>query len=152
MTKARLDGLYLLLLGCAAFLLFGFALEHMLDTGMGDFKAVYYSSLTLVQHHDPYREADLLQTFQANGGKFSVIPTSCLLYTSCRSRPAARGTGNLRNHLLPGQRAIARDRHSPRAGRAKARYPQDGFTPVSYTHLDVYKRQEIGRASCRERV
>ena len=76
MTKARLDGLYLLLLGCAAFLLFGFALEHMLDTGMGDFKAVYYSSLTLVQHHDPYREADLLQTFQANGGKFSVIPTS----------------------------------------------------------------------------
>jgi hypothetical protein len=76
MTKARLDGLYLLLLGCAAFLLFGFALEHILDTGQGDFKAVYYSSLTLVQHHDPYREADLLQTFQSNGGKFSAIPSS----------------------------------------------------------------------------
>jgi hypothetical protein len=76
MTKARLDGLYLLLLGCAAFLLFGFALEHILDTGMGDFKAVYFSSLTLVEHHDPYREADLLQTFQANGGQFSAIPAS----------------------------------------------------------------------------
>lgn len=76
MTKARLDGLYLFLLGCAAFLLFGFALEHILDTGMGDFKAVYYSSLTLVQHHDPYRESNLLQTFQANGGQFSAIPAS----------------------------------------------------------------------------
>jgi hypothetical protein len=76
MTKARLDGLYLLLLGCAAFLLFGFALEHILDTGMGDFKAVYYSSLTLVEHHDPYRESDLLQTFQSHGGQFSAIPAS----------------------------------------------------------------------------
>jgi hypothetical protein len=76
MNRARLDGLYLLLLGCAAFLLFGFTLEHILDTGMGDFKAVYYSSLTLVQHHDPYREADLLLTFQASGGKFSAIPAS----------------------------------------------------------------------------
>jgi hypothetical protein len=76
MTKARQDGLYLFLLGCLAFLLFGFALEHMLDTGMGDFKAVYYSSLTLVDHHDPYREADLLQTFQSHGGQFSVIPAS----------------------------------------------------------------------------
>jgi hypothetical protein len=76
MTKARQDGLYLFLLGCLAFLLFGFALEHILDTGMGDFKAVYYSSLTLVDHHDPYRETDLLQTFLANGGQFSVIPAS----------------------------------------------------------------------------
>jgi hypothetical protein len=76
MTKARLDGLYLLLLGCAAFLLFGFTLEHILDTGMADFKAVYYDSLTIVQHLDPYRESDLRHTFLSNGGQFSVNPAS----------------------------------------------------------------------------
>ena len=76
MTKARLDGLYLFLLGAATFLLFGFTLEHILDTGMGDFKAVYYSSRTLLNHQDPYREADLLQSFQSHGGQFSAIPSS----------------------------------------------------------------------------
>jgi hypothetical protein len=75
MTKARLDGLYLLLLGALAFLLFGFALGHILDTGMADFKSVYYGSLTLLQHHDPYREADLLHTIQSNGGHFTSPPS-----------------------------------------------------------------------------
>ena len=65
MTRARLDGLYLLLLGCAAFLLLGFAFEHTSSVPMIDFKAVYYPARCLMQHCDPYSESEVLRIYRA---------------------------------------------------------------------------------------
>jgi hypothetical protein len=69
MTKARLDGLCLLLLGSAIFVLAGSAMERMTSGSMEDFKAVYYGSRCLLQHCDPYSESDLLRVYLAEGGE-----------------------------------------------------------------------------------
>ncbi len=74
MTKARLDGLYLLLLGTAVFLLLGAALVHNAPAPMSDFKAVYYGARLLIQHDDPYREGEILRVYQADGGSFPPDP------------------------------------------------------------------------------
>ena len=74
MTKARLDGLYLLLLGAAVFLLLGVVLEHVAPAPMSDFKAVYYGARLLVQHTDPYKEGEILRAYQADGGSFPADP------------------------------------------------------------------------------
>ena len=74
MTKARMDGLYLMMMGCAVFLLLGTALEHVLDSGMGDFKAVYYSSRCLLEHSDPYKPGAMERVFLADGGQFPADP------------------------------------------------------------------------------
>jgi hypothetical protein len=68
MTRARLDGLYLLLLGSAVFLLLGAALEYASPVSMADFKAVYYGARCLIQHVDPYRESEFLGVYKAEGG------------------------------------------------------------------------------------
>jgi hypothetical protein len=68
MTKARLDGLYLLLLGSVAFLLLGFALVKGAPTPFADFKGLYYPARCLIQHHDPYMESEVLRILQAEGG------------------------------------------------------------------------------------
>jgi hypothetical protein len=69
MTKTRRDGLYLLLLGCVAFLLLGIAGETTSSVAMQDFKVVYYPARCLLQHGDPYRESDVLRTWRAEGGE-----------------------------------------------------------------------------------
>lgn len=68
MTTARRDGLYLLLLGSAMFLVLGTALERISSVSMIDFKVVYYSARSLVHHRDPYSESQVLRVYQANGG------------------------------------------------------------------------------------
>jgi uncharacterized membrane protein (UPF0136 family) len=67
MTRARLDGLYLLLIGCAVFILLGAALETGAPAPMLDFRAVYYPARCLMQHCDPYQEAEVLRVYQAEG-------------------------------------------------------------------------------------
>jgi hypothetical protein len=67
MTKARLDGLYLLLLGSVVFILLGAVLEHTSAVPMVDFKAVYFSARCLIQHGDPYMESEVLRIYQAEG-------------------------------------------------------------------------------------
>ena len=74
MTKARLDGLYLLLLGAAVFLLLGIVLERSAPAPMSDFKAVYYGAQLLIQHTDPYKEGEILRAYQADGGSFPPDP------------------------------------------------------------------------------
>jgi len=69
MTKARLDGLCLVLLGSAIFVLAGSAMERMTTGSMEDFKAVYYGSRCLLQHCDPYSESELLRVYLAEGGE-----------------------------------------------------------------------------------
>jgi hypothetical protein len=68
MTRARLDGLYLLLIGCAVFGLLGVALENASPTPLSDFKTLYYPSRCLIQHHDPYMESEVLRIYLAEGG------------------------------------------------------------------------------------
>jgi len=69
MTKARLDGLLLLLLGSAMFVLVGSAMEHMASGSMQDFKGVYYGTRCALEHCDPYSENELLRVYLAEGGE-----------------------------------------------------------------------------------
>ncbi len=67
MTKARLDGLYLMLLGSVVFLLLGGVLEQGAATKLVDFRVVYYPARCLLEHADPYMEADVLRVYHAEG-------------------------------------------------------------------------------------
>ncbi|MGO8758979.1 MAG: glycosyltransferase family 87 protein [Terracidiphilus sp.] len=68
MTGARRDGLILLMLGALVFVLLGVALESSSPVAMVDFGVVYFPSRCLLQHGDPYNQADVLKVFQAEGG------------------------------------------------------------------------------------
>jgi hypothetical protein len=68
MTRARLDGLYLLLLGSAVFLLLGVALGSVSHVATVDFRMSYYSARSLLEHCDPYKESEVLRVAQAEGG------------------------------------------------------------------------------------
>jgi len=74
MTKERLDGVYLLLLGGAVFLLFGVLLENIAPAPMSDFKAIYYSARAVIHHSNPYGDGTILREFQADGGQFPSDP------------------------------------------------------------------------------
>jgi hypothetical protein len=64
-----MDGLYLLLLGAATFLLVGIALERIGAVSTPDFRVVYYSARCLLDGHDPYNEKDLRDTYRRDGGQ-----------------------------------------------------------------------------------
>ncbi len=68
MTRARLDGLYLLVLGCLVFLALGFALENAQPNSLADFKALYYPARCLVEHGDPYNQNDVMRVYRAEDG------------------------------------------------------------------------------------
>jgi hypothetical protein len=68
-TKARTDGLLLVLLGSLVFVLLGCALEAASPGTMGDFRIQYYPARCLLHHGDPYNEADVLKTYRADGGE-----------------------------------------------------------------------------------
>lgn len=67
MTRARLEGLRLLVLGSLVFLLMGVAMENATPAPLTDFRALYYPSRCLLQHHDPYMENEVLGIYQAEG-------------------------------------------------------------------------------------
>lgn len=68
MTKARLDGLQLLLLGSIFFVAIGAVMEFTNPLGMTDFLQIYSSSRCVIQHHDPYRPAELEAFYRADMG------------------------------------------------------------------------------------
>jgi uncharacterized membrane protein (UPF0136 family) len=68
MTRARLDGLYLLLLGGAVFSLLSVVLQNAAPMPVTDFRALYYPSRCLLQHHDPYMQSEVLRIYRAEGG------------------------------------------------------------------------------------
>ncbi len=65
MTKARLDGLYLLLLGSVIFVLLGLIVESSAVVTTVDYKVIYYSARCLIQHIDPYQENEVLRVYEA---------------------------------------------------------------------------------------
>jgi hypothetical protein len=72
MTKARRDGLYLLLMGAVVFLLLGISLSTASNSPMQDFRVVYYPARCLLQHGDPYKESEVMRTFLAEGGETPI--------------------------------------------------------------------------------
>jgi hypothetical protein len=68
MTKARLDGLYFLLLGSLVFILLGVVLENASPVPMVDFRVLYYPARCLIQHGDPYNERDVQRISLEEGG------------------------------------------------------------------------------------
>ncbi len=65
MPKPRQDGLILLILGIATFLLTGVALETTASNAMIDFKVLYYSTRCLLDHRDPYNPAQIAAVYKA---------------------------------------------------------------------------------------
>lgn len=59
MARARSDGLFFVVLGILAFILFGALFRFSAADSMVDFKMLYYGSRTLLEHSDPYNQ----QTF-----------------------------------------------------------------------------------------
>jgi hypothetical protein len=66
MTRARLDGLYLMLLGSLVFLLMGGAMKNANSSPSSDFMALYYPARCMLQHGDPYKVNDVLRVYQAD--------------------------------------------------------------------------------------
>jgi len=64
MTSSKKDGLYLLAIGAAVFLLFGIALQFAAGDSREDFKAVVYGARCLLHHCDPYNETELFRYYQ----------------------------------------------------------------------------------------
>jgi hypothetical protein len=67
MTRARLDGLYLMLIGSLTFLLLGIVLENAAHSSLVDFRTLYYPARCLIQHHDPYKQNEVSRVYQAEG-------------------------------------------------------------------------------------
>lgn len=67
--KRRQDSLYLMLLGTAVFVLFGFALEQAAPVSTADFRLMYFSARCLLSGHDPYSEIELRRIYHEEGGE-----------------------------------------------------------------------------------
>ena len=72
MTKARMDGLTMLIVGCVFFAAIGIAMEKLNPMGMTDFEQIYASSRCVAHHCDPYNPDALLAFYQSDTGG---IPT-----------------------------------------------------------------------------
>lgn len=55
-------------------ILWGYSLERTSPASMADFKAIYYGSRCLIQHHDPYKESEFLAEYRADSGEFPSDP------------------------------------------------------------------------------
>src|SRR5215469_3598091 len=55
-------------LGSIAFLLIGFVIINVRRTDLMDVRSAYISAHCFVQHCDPYKQSDLMQTYIASGG------------------------------------------------------------------------------------
>ena len=69
MTKARLDGLYPVVLGALVFVLMGSALETVAPVSTVDFRVVYFSAKCLLDHRDPYNSSELDNIYRTEGGE-----------------------------------------------------------------------------------
>jgi hypothetical protein len=68
LTKARKDGLYLLVLGSLVFVVLGIALESSLSISMVDFRVPYYCTRCFLEHCDPYKPESVIRVYNLDGG------------------------------------------------------------------------------------
>lgn len=69
MDSTRRIGLLLLLLSGGISIFWGLAIGSSAEGGTLDFQAVYYGTRCLLEHHNPYREAELEAVYKADGGE-----------------------------------------------------------------------------------
>jgi hypothetical protein len=69
-SKARRDGLLLLVLGSIVFVLLGVALENSAQAPSADFRALYYPARCLVHNSDLYLATDVGPIYQADSAHF----------------------------------------------------------------------------------
>jgi hypothetical protein len=79
MNRLRRNALAWIFLASAISIFWGISVAHA-NSGWGAFKAVYYGSRCLLQHSDPYQEADFLSVYQAEGGVFPANPADSRLF------------------------------------------------------------------------
>jgi hypothetical protein len=84
MARSRRDGVLLLFVGLAVFLLFGCALRLTAKDSMADFRSLYSASRALMSHHDPYSKSDLNAFYEQNLGSLGSIRNqpSAMLYVN----------------------------------------------------------------------
>jgi len=74
MNKARMDGIYLLMIGSMMLIVLGAALGSATHDPMIDFLGgIYNPAKCLIQHCDPYNEGELLRFYQANGIEYQQL-------------------------------------------------------------------------------
>ena len=84
-----------LLLSSGISILWGSRLGYSSTAGLMDFKAIYYGARCVVRHADPYKPADFLRVYQAEGGRFPSDPAQLRLF-----RPGVTVCINLPTSLL----------------------------------------------------
>lgn len=67
-SRSKQDGLYLLVLGAAVFLLFGLFLQNSASDSREDFRAVVYGSRCLLHSCDPYNQDELFKFYEREFG------------------------------------------------------------------------------------
>jgi Glycosyltransferase family 87 len=91
MTKARLDGLTLLVLGGVFFVAIGVMMEVTNPLGMTDFEEIYYAARSAAHHADPYVPAQVAAVYQADNGSLpadaGVSHTKRLIIFICSNLP-----------------------------------------------------------------
>lgn len=73
-NSRRMDGMYLVFLGSAVFLLLGFVLEYAAPHPVSDFRFVYNGVRCLLQNADPYQRSEFVRVYVADGGDLGVEP------------------------------------------------------------------------------
>jgi hypothetical protein len=74
MTRNRLDGLQIVLLGGVLMFLIGAIIARVNSYGMSDFIQSYYAPRCLMQHCDPYQESQLWAVYKAQVGTVPSDP------------------------------------------------------------------------------
>ena len=69
MTREHKDGLYLVLLGAAIFLLIGLIVQMAAPVKSIDYRAVYFSTRCFLEHRDPYNAGELRRTVHDEGSE-----------------------------------------------------------------------------------
>lgn len=101
MTNARRDGLLLLILGSIVFILLGVVLEKSAPSQSVDFRVMYYPARCLLQHQDPYKPAQVLSLYRAEGGDAATDTEKIRLMVSGYVYPPNAFTFTLPFALLP---------------------------------------------------
>jgi hypothetical protein len=92
MTKARLDGLQMLILGSVFFVAIGAMMERVNPLGMTDFQEIYYASRCAAGHHDPYQPEQVAAVYYADKGNAAdnspASATKLLIVFVCTNLPS----------------------------------------------------------------
>lgn len=80
MQSTRRVALLLILFSTGLSVLWGSFIARGSSGGLTDFKAVYYGARCLIQHTDPYKQAEFLRAYQADGQQIPADPLMAELY------------------------------------------------------------------------